>query len=113
MGTPHAAVVGTVESWNDRDGWGVLRTPGGRRVFCHYSQLDLAASVVMVPGLAIAFDYEEPGQDGCDARVLTAARPAAVPGWKAPRPLPPGEMGGDTGAYRSDLTITWDDEVDQ
>jgi len=73
--TPHEPVVGTVQEWNDVDGWGVLLTPTGLTVWCHYSQLKLAGHQALIPGSQVSFDYETPGQDGCDARVLTAARP--------------------------------------
>jgi cold shock CspA family protein len=33
----HAFVVGTVQEWYGEEGWGVLRTPDGLSVFCHFS----------------------------------------------------------------------------
>lgn len=109
MNTKHEAVVGEVESWRDEDGWGVLRTPNGLSVFCHCSQLDMAGSPSLTPGTSIYFDYEQPGQDGCDARVLTAARVGVASGENPPLRSPNAdEISGST-AYGSGLIIVWDD----
>ena len=75
MRTPYEPVIGTVRDWYDRDGWGVLLTPDGLTVFCHFSNVDVDGYKTLMPGSRVSFDYETPGQDGCDARVLTAARP--------------------------------------
>lgn len=73
---PHDPVVGVVVEWRDEDGWGVLRTPDGLSVWCHFSQLDMEGYRTLAPGSAVAFEYETPGQDGYRARVRTNARPA-------------------------------------
>ena len=75
MRTPHAQVTGTVEKWNDEEGWGVLQTPDGLSVWCHYSQVQVAGHKSLASGTRVSFDYETPGQDGCDAHVLSEARP--------------------------------------
>lgn len=111
MRTPHEAVVGHVESWSDEDGWGVLRAPDGRSIFCHYSHVDLAGHRTLTPGSAVYFDYEEPGQDGCDARVLTAALPAVTSGVNLPLTRPPGYAAEESTAYDSGLAIVWDDDT--
>ena len=49
MGNSDEAVVGTVESWSDEDGWGVLRTPAGLRVFCHFSHIAMPGYRSLVP----------------------------------------------------------------
>lgn len=105
----HEAVVGIVESWDDETGWGLLRTPDGLSVFCHFSKFDVLEYRTLVPGSAVCFDYEVPGQDGCDALVLTAARPA-LPG-DPPAGLQPPTPTPNTAplAYRSEHSITWDD----
>jgi cold shock CspA family protein len=82
--TPFPPVVGTVETWHDGEGWGVLRTPDGLSVFCHFSNVEMDGPKALVAGTSVWFDYETPGQDGCDARVLTAARPGLA---DADRPL--------------------------
>lgn len=75
MRTPFPPVVGTVEAWHSEDGWGVLRTSDGLSVFCHFSDVEVQGYAELLVGSSVWFDYETPGQDGCDARVLTAARP--------------------------------------
>ena len=75
MRTPHPEVVGTVKEWNDGQGWGVLLTPDGLRVWCHYSDVRVDGYRTLKPETRVAFDYETPGQDGYDGRVLTSARP--------------------------------------
>jgi len=67
--------IGTVDVWHAEDGWGVLKTPDGRTVFCHFSHVDLPGYRELLPGQAVEFDYFTPGQDGCDATVRTRARP--------------------------------------
>jgi cold shock CspA family protein len=102
-------VVGTVETWHGEDGWGVLRTPDGLSVFCHFSDVEVRGYAELSVGSPVWFDYETPGQDGCDARILTAARPGVaepdVPlGTLMPKvPEPP------SSASRIRLTITYDD----
>jgi CspA family cold shock protein len=76
----HAAVVGTVEVWHAEDGWGVLRTPGGLSVWCHFSHVIAEGYRELSAGDRVSFDYETPGQDGCEGRVLTAAAPVADDG---------------------------------
>lgn len=108
MRSPSPPVIGTVEAWYD-DGWGVLRTPAGLSVFCHFSQVEVIGHAALTVGTRVWFDYETPGQDGCDARVLTAARPGA-----ADPDVPLGTLVRKTveprsPAYRSRLTITYPD----
>ena len=67
-------VVGTVDLWHAEEGWGVLRTPDGLTVFCHFSDIDAEGYRELRPGQAVEFDYRTPGQDGCEASVLTRAR---------------------------------------
>lgn len=53
----------------------MLLTPDGLTVFCHFSHVAVDGYATLVPGTCVSFDYETPGQDGCDARVRTTARP--------------------------------------
>lgn len=76
MRTPHPPVVGTVEAWHGENGWGVLRTPDGMAVWCHFSQVEMDGYRSLEPGQRVFFDYEVPGQDGYEARVLTSVKPA-------------------------------------
>jgi CspA family cold shock protein len=58
------AVVGTVEAWHDEQGWGVLRTPDGLSVFCHFSHIEMDGYAALTAGASVWFDYAIPGQDG-------------------------------------------------
>ncbi len=71
----HAFVVGTVQEWYGEEGWGVLRTPDGLSVFCHFSAIEMPGYRALRPGQQVRFDYYTPGQDGCDACVMTRAVP--------------------------------------
>ena len=77
MRTSHDPVIGSVAEWSDEEGWGVLLTPDGLRVLCHFSQVDGEGYRTLAVGSEVVFDYETPGQDGCDARVCSSARPMA------------------------------------
>lgn len=108
MSTPFPPVVGSLERWHHQEGWGVLRTSAGLSVFCHYSDVEVHGYADPQVGSLVWFDDETPGQDGCDARVLTAARPGRanpdVPlgTLKRKSPEPPSL------AFRSRLTVTYD-----
>ncbi len=108
MPTTHDAVVGIVEVWHTEEGWGVLRTPDGLSVWCHFSQVLCDGYRQLSAGERIRFDYETPGQDGCAGRVLTTALPGdadgSFPTTSAP---PPPDI---SGAYASKLTIEFDRE---
>jgi CspA family cold shock protein len=101
-------VVGTVETWHDDEGWGVLRTPEGLSVFCLFSSVEAEGYRSLEAGSPVWFDYEVPGEDGCEARVKTAARAGEA---DPDRPL--GTMRVvpqlPSSAYRSQLTVTFDD----
>ena len=49
--------------------------PDGLSVFCHFSHVLLDVFRTLAAGQHVRFSYETPGQDGCDARVLSSARP--------------------------------------
>lgn len=108
MRTDHPSVVGVVEVWHSEDGWGVLRTPDGLSVWCHFSQVAVDGYKELAVGEQVRFDYETPGQDGCDGRVLISAQPldAGIAG-VVQEPSPPSDM---SGAYESHLVITFDEE---
>lgn len=75
VGKRDARVVGEVREWHDEEGWGVLVTPDGLAVWCHFSHLEMEGYRSLAPGARVEFDYEQPGQDGYPARVLTGAKP--------------------------------------
>ncbi|QHD87944.1 cold shock domain-containing protein [Gordonia sp. JH63] len=61
--------TGTVRSWNDEEGWGVLdsdATPGGAWAF--YSEIVGTGFRDLVPGQTVEFQYERASQDGYDYR---------------------------------------------
>jgi cold shock CspA family protein len=78
--TARGIVRGVVERWSAIDGCGVLRAPNGETVFCHYSMIDVDGYQTLNAAEAVVFDYEVPGQDGCDGRVLTFVRPLGESG---------------------------------
>ncbi len=65
---------GTRHGVERRRGMGVLRTPDGLDVWCHYSHVMSEGHAALTPGEAVVFDFETPGQDDYPARVLTSAR---------------------------------------
>ena len=109
MRATHEAVVGTVEVWHAEDGWGVLRTPAGLSVWCHFSHVVADGYRELLAGDRVRFDYETPGQDGCDGRVLTTAEPVADDGSVASASGVP-QPQDMSGAYATELTIIFDDE---
>jgi cold shock protein len=64
-------VRGTVKSWNDDEGWGVLVSPDAPgEVWAHFGQIEAAGYRALMAGAAVTFDYERVpgGQDGYDFR---------------------------------------------
>lgn len=67
---------GTVESWNDEEGWGVLVSPevdGG--IWAHFSAIDADGYRRLEPGAVVDFEYivVPGGQDGYDYRATEVA----------------------------------------
>lgn len=62
------AVAGTVQRWDDEEGWGVLVSPDVEgTVFAHFSHIrDMTGYRFLSRGQSVEFEYETPGQDGCD-----------------------------------------------
>lgn len=99
------ATLATVRTWSDDEGWGVVdspQTPGG--CWAHFSSAAVPAGYVsFTAGQIVWLEWEAPGQDGYDYR--------AVRLW--PHGQEPQERtvtGG--GAFRSTLTLTFDDPSD-
>ncbi|MDQ2815938.1 MAG: cold shock domain-containing protein [Actinomycetota bacterium] len=93
---------GTVREWSDDHGWGVIDsadTPGG--CWAHFSVIVSPGYRSLEPGDRVAFAYEAPGQDGFSYRAVQVWPPDV-----SPESLPPGEP---SAAYRSSLTIRWQD----
>ncbi|WP_306819871.1 cold-shock protein [Streptomyces sp. CA-210063] len=72
-------VHGTVRSWDDESGWGVLASPEvPGDVWAHFSAVhtpDPDAFASLEPGEAVLFTWEEADQDGYSYRALRVRRP--------------------------------------
>ncbi|MFE0098903.1 cold-shock protein [Streptomyces sp. NPDC059009] len=69
---------GTVQSWDDEFGWGVLTSPAvPGEIWAHFSALrtDPGAFASLTPGEAVFFTWEEAEQDGYLYRALRVGRP--------------------------------------
>jgi CspA family cold shock protein len=96
---------GTVREWSDDHGWGVVDsadTPGG--CWAHFSVIVSQGYRSLEPGGHVAFTFEAPGQDGFSYRAVQVWPPGVSP--EAPQQPPQGEL---SAAYRSSLTIRWQD----
>jgi cold shock protein len=100
------AAQGTVLVWHDEDGWGVVEsaeTPGG--CFTHYNAVALPGFRGLAVGQAVYLEYERADQDGYRFRAVRA--------WpRGAEPFDTPVVGGPSSAYRSTLTVTFDDEPD-
>ena len=95
-------IEASVREWHDELGWGVLdslETPGG--CWVHYSHIDVDGYRSLHGVSTVLLDYEPVGQDGYSYRAVRVD----VPGREPDPPTQPSS--GD--AYRSRLTIEWDD----
>lgn len=97
------AIDGTVRIWHDEEGWGVVDsagTPGG--CWAGFPMVAVAGFRSLTAGQAVHLEYEQGEQDGYSYR--------AVRVWPAGQdPAPDPEPGPPSSAYRSTLTITFDD----
>jgi cold shock CspA family protein len=65
-------VHGSVVAWHDELGWGVLASPSVKgEVWAHFSSIGGKGYRVLVPGQAVTFTYETPGQDGFPHRAVS------------------------------------------
>ncbi|HWS39623.1 MAG TPA: cold shock domain-containing protein [Actinoplanes sp.] len=97
-------VRGTVRFWNEDDGWGVIdspETPGG--CWAIFGSAAMAGYVVFRAGDEVALEWEAPGQDGWPFRAVRFWPWGAEPVERA---------SGGGGAYRSVLTLSFDDPED-
>jgi CspA family cold shock protein len=96
---------GTVREWSDDHGWGVIDsadTPGG--CWAHFSVIVSPRYRSLEPGGHVAFTYEASSQDGFSYRAVQVWPPGVSP--EAPPQLSRDEP---SAAYRSSLTIRWQD----
>ncbi len=102
---PMAPVSGTVREWHPEEGWGVIdspETPGG--CWAHFSRLDLPGYKESVAGQQVTFTFEPADQDGYSYRALHIwPEGPEPPGW-------PQHSEGPSGAFRSHLDITLDEQ---
>lgn len=103
------AVRAVVREWRDDEGWGVVdspETPGG--CWVHFSHIAVAdAYRTAHAGQQVMLEWEDADQDGFDYR--------AVQLWPAGEAPVAADLGEDSAAYTSTLTVTFDDpepEVD-
>jgi CspA family cold shock protein len=99
------AIPGVVRTWHDEHGWGVVdsaETPGG--CFVLWAMVAVAGFQALAPGQAVELEYEAGEQDGYAYRAVRV-----WPRGQEPQPFPSPST-EPSSAYRSTLTITFDDE---
>ena len=100
-------VTGRVRFWHDELGWGVLdsdETPGG--CWAHFSDLRVPGYRTLSAGERVHFDWEAAEQDGYSFRATIAWPDGVDPASDDITRIT------DSTAYRSSLSITWDDNPD-
>ena len=98
--------TGVVRDWQALEGWGVLdsaETPGG--CWAHFSSLDMAGYLALVPGQPVEFTYERGPQDGYEYRASTVRVMDDAAGTQPTHVVEGGA------AYSSTLTIDMDPEA--
>ena len=96
------ASIGTVRTWSDEEGWGVIdsdETPGG--CWAHYSHLLVTGYRTLRGGQLVEFRVEVAAQDGYAYR--------ATGMWPAGETPVRTEPSDPSSAYRSSLTISFDE----
>jgi CspA family cold shock protein len=101
---PRLSTHGTVRSWLDGEGWGIIDspdTPGG--CWAHFSVVQVSGYRRLTVGEQVEFDWEAGEQDGFASRALRI-RPAGQ------EPVEqPASTSEPSDAYRSVLTIEFDE----
>lgn len=95
--------TGSVRSWFDEEGWGVIdspETPGG--CWAHFSSVLVLGYKSLTAGQLVNLDWERADQDGYRFRALRV-----WPTGTDPIETPP--VTGSSSAYSSTLTITFND----
>lgn len=94
-----------MHAWHDQEGWGVLdspATPGG--CWVHFSAVLVAGYRSLDPGATVEFTVEAGEQDGYAYRAVEV-----WPAGQAPV-RSDDEASRPSAAYRSSLTLTFDDD---
>ena len=100
------AVRGIVRAWHDDKGWGVIDspdTPGG--CWAHVSDVLMPGYPTLEAGQPVMMNYEPAEQDGYSFRAIEVW-PAGQDPYRTEA-----ETTGPSAAYRSSLTLTFDDPV--
>ena len=98
------AISGVVRVWYEDEGWGVVDsqdTPGG--CWTHYSSVLLPGYRALQAGQSVTLEYEPIGQDGYCFRAIEVW-PAGQEPYRTEN-----EISDASDAYRSKLTITFDE----
>lgn len=98
------ATVGRVRSWDDEQGWGVVdstATPGG--CWAHCGAVAVPGHRTLAPGQDVELEWEPGPQDGYDFRAVRV-----WPAGQDPHDTP--GVTGPSSAYRSTLTLTFDED---
>lgn len=94
---------GTVRSWDDEEGWGIIdsvQTPGG--CWAHFTAVAVEGYRKLSPGQQVVLEWEAADQDGFSFRATKAWPAGQEPVGAAPQ---------DPGAtYSSTLTIRFNQE---
>jgi CspA family cold shock protein len=99
--------VGLVRAFDPDEGWGVIdapEVPGG--CWVHFSAIAMDGYRTLAQGQRVSFRAEAASQDGYAFRAVKVWTEAVEP------PDPP-RVSGDSAAYRSWLTLTFDDGLDR
>lgn len=96
--------AGVVRVWHDDDGWGVVRADGlDGDVFAHFGVISgMPGYRSLTEGEAVEVRWERFAQDGCPYRALEVRRPGTSDDL-------PEQAGSGSAAYRSSLSITFDE----
>jgi cold shock protein len=102
------AVTGAIREWHDDEGWGVIdspETPGG--CWAGFMLAAVPGFASFTAGQAVSLEWESPGQDGWPYRAVRF-----WPQGQEPVDRFAAETRGTGAAYRSILTLSFDDPPD-
>ena len=104
----HPPVRGTVRTWNDEEGWGVVdssQTPGG--CWVGFAAVVMPGLASLVPGTGVELTWVDADQDGFLYRALTVRPDGVDPGYERPF-APQAGSGSEAASYTSALGIGFD-----